>query len=424
MLSKQDNERLVRVGPGTPMGELMRRYWLPALIESEIETPDSAPLRLRLLGEDLVAFRATSGRVAIMDAHCPHRRAQLYFGRNEEEGIRCVYHGWKFNPDGQCVDMPSEPPERQCPEKISIRSYPTELRGGGVWVYMGPEAEKPALPDFEGARLPAARRTIIKRRQDCNWAQAVEGGIDSSHVSFLHSASDTEKLKAINEHLFADKHPVFEVEEQDYGLLISARRGAGPEKYYWRVTQFLLPFWTMIPPTGPYEESSQAHYEGHAWVPIDDYTTWTWTFGANPHHDYTSEHQKVFGGRDGMWGPVDENYNPLLNIENDYGLDRDVQKKDNFTGIQGIPNQDCAVQESMGRITDRSLERLGSSDRAIVSFRRLLLRLSRELEEGKSPASASNAEVFGVRSASVVLPRDVPIAEGAKSLINAGRRGA
>lgn len=402
-------EILTQVGPGTAMGNLMRRFWLPALLESEIPAPDCPPVRLRLLCEDLVAFRDTEGRIGILDAHCPHRGASLFYGRNEQCGLRCVYHGWKFDVDGRCVDLPSEPPESKLrKELIRATAYPTRIRGGVVWVYMGPPEALAEPPEFEWSRLPPLRRTAIKRLQRCNWAQAVEGGIDSSHVSFLHGHPG----KNENAHLFADVSPVFHVDESPAGLVISARRNAGDANYYWRITQFLLPFYTMIPPVGTFLHSGEAAYDGHAWVPIDDETTWTWSFAAHPHRDFTPEELEFRGGRNGMWGPVDEHYHPLLHGGNDYRIDRDRQRRENFTGIDGIPNQDAAVQESMGAISNRAREHLGHSDRAIIQFRQLMIRLARNLAKGEAPAAVMDGRLYNVRSASVTLPRDTPVRAG------------
>src|SRR5919202_6261410 len=175
MLSIEENELLTRVGPGTPMGELLRRFWLPALLSDELPDNDGDPIRTRTLGEDLVAFRDSNGKVGIVDAYCPHRRAPLFFGRNEESGLRCVYHGWKFDVDGQCVDMPNEPPESSFASKVHIRSYPCVERGGVVWTYMGKPDERPELPEWEWASLPAAQRHLSMRVQFCNWLQALEG---------------------------------------------------------------------------------------------------------------------------------------------------------------------------------------------------------------------------------------------------------
>ena len=429
MLSKTNDDLLTRVGPGKPMGELLRRFWVPGFIEEEIAAPDSPPIRLRLFGEDLVAFRDSDGRIGVIEAHCAHRKAGLYFGRNEECGLRCVYHGWKYDVEGNCVDMPSEPnPSKTLLKKAKLTSYPAVARGGVVFVYMGPAEQQPQLPEFEWSRLPANQRTATKRLQQCNWAQAVEGGIDSSHISFLHGATDAqleEKRKAnsnvpSNRFHALDRHPVFDVKDTDYGLLISARRNANEDQYYWRITQFMVPFYQMIPPVGNFENSSKSGYSGHAWVLIDDENTWTWTFHANPHEALSDKQLAFHGGKAGMWGPVDDTYRPIANRDNDYLQDRDAQRLDNFTGIAGIPNQDAAVQESMGRIVDRSTELLGHSDTAIINFRKLLIQMAKDLQNGKEPAAAFHGEWYNLRSASTLLDKDLDWQEGAAWLLKGG----
>jgi len=425
MLKPEDNKLLTRVGPGTTMGELLRRFWLPALMEEEVHENDGAPVRLRLLGEDLMAFRDTEGRLGVLDAYCPHRRAHLYFGRNEEGGIRCVYHGWKFDVTGQCLDMPSEPSETNFKDKVKTKSYSTAARGGIVWVYMGPDQFKPELPDFEWARLSKSRCEITKRSQQCNWAQAVEGGIDSSHISYLHrNLADLIPSKSGTGHrsyTSRDRSPKFTIKETDYGLLIGASRNATKESFYWRITQFLSPFWTMIPPILGEEvnDSSQDTYAGHAFVPIDDENTWTWSFNCNPHRDFNEKEQALFHPRTGLWGPIDDSYRPVWNKENDYGLDREMQKNVNYTGIKGIPNQDVAVQESMGPIADRSREMLGTSDKAIIAYRQLLIDMAKDLQNGQEPKASSHGGYYNVRSASVLLKKDVPFDEGAAWLLSA-----
>ncbi len=427
MLSQDHNERLTRVGPGTVMGTLLRRFWMPALLAEEVAERDGPPVRLRLLGEDLVAFRDTNGRLGIIEAHCAHRRASLFFGRNEECGLRCIYHGWKYGVDGNCVDIPSEPEGADRLKPLAKRvAYPTAVRGGVVWVYMGPPSFAAELPEFEWSTLPERQRTATKRLQSCNWAQAVEGGIDSSHVSFLHSRTGAavNPMVGRNPYLGSDRHPIFEVKESPYGLLIAARRNAQDTSYYWRITQFLLPFFQMIPPVLESPDSRNASYSGHAWVPIDDEHTWTWTFSANPHRAYTDQEYDWFGGPEGVWGPIDANYMPLRNKSNDYGIDRVAQKNGLYPGIEGIPNQDAAVQESMGAIVDRSREVLGHSDRAIVAFRRMILRMADDLERGVEPEAARHGDWYNVRSASIVLDRKVPFQEGAAALLVGTRRGA
>ncbi|MDA0238649.1 MAG: Rieske 2Fe-2S domain-containing protein [Proteobacteria bacterium] len=249
MLSKKNNELLTRVGPGTVMGSLLRRFWMPGFFEEEVAKPDDPPVRLRLLGEDLVAFKDSDGRIGVIEEHCHHRRASLYFGRNEECGLRCVYHGWKFDVDGNCVDMPSEPnPSKTLMAKAKLISYPTCVRGGVVWIYMGPaELCPPSPPMFEWSYLDRGHHAATKRLQQCNWAQAVEGGIDSSHISFLHANLGDAGVSNFNrkrdKYAIQDRHPEFFISDTDYGMTIAARRNGEADSYYWRITQFLMPFY-------------------------------------------------------------------------------------------------------------------------------------------------------------------------------------
>jgi phthalate 4,5-dioxygenase len=220
-----------------------------------------------------------------------------------------------------------------------------------------------------------------------------------------------------------DTHPVFSVADTEHGLLIMARRNAESGTYYWRITQFLLPFYTLTPPTVDPEDCGRAAYYGHAWVPIDDFNCWTWSFHASPHTVYTETQREFQQGLNGIWGPVDSNYLPLLNKENNYCLDRAKQRSSNFTGIDGIQNQDAAIQESMGEMVDRTKEHLGHSDIAIARFRRLLVKLARGFMEGQQvPRAAWDASLFNVRPATVLLPEPVPVIEGAASLLRPGTR--
>src|SRR6185436_18089509 len=236
MLPKDENEILCRVGPGTAMGNLLRQYWFPAMPSYELASPDGPPIKVRLLGEDLVAFRDTSGQIGLVANACPHRGASLFFGRNEEDGLRCVYHGWKFDIEGTCVDMPNEPASSVFANKVKQPAYPTAEGGGLVWVFMGPRDKQPSLPEFEFMGLPPEHVYASKRIQACNYLQNLEGEVDSSHVSFLHSnlSSEAEGMAS-----GVDRHPVFEVGETEWGLAISARRDAGPDKYYWRITPMM-----------------------------------------------------------------------------------------------------------------------------------------------------------------------------------------
>jgi phthalate 4,5-dioxygenase len=421
MLTAEENELLTRVGPGAPMGDLFRRYWIPAFFSEDLPGPDCSPFRVRLLGEDLVAFRDTAGEIALVEQHCPHRGASLFFGRNEEGGLRCVFHGWKFDVRGRCVDMPSEPPESAFKDKIHIRAYPGRDLGGLIWVYMGPPELMPGLPELEWALVPNDRRYFSRRLQECNYLQAMEGGIDSSHISLLHRdlALVSEKTKASvlrgmgigRELVRADSAPKFEVHDTSYGLLIAARRNADESNYYWRLTQWLMPWYTMIPAYG------EAPVGGHAWVPIDDEHTWTYNINwhaARPLHPEEIAEMRAGGGIHSQAVPGTNL--PRQNKANDYLIDRDLQKSGVlYSGIRGIAAQDIAVQESMGPIQDRTKEHLGTSDTAIIAARRRLIRAARELREAAPPGLDPASQ--RVRAISVVVPKETPWQDATRDLL-------
>jgi phthalate 4,5-dioxygenase oxygenase subunit len=413
VLSTKDNELLTRTGPGTPMGTLLRRFWLPVLLAEELPEPDGAPVRIRIMSEDLVAFKDTKGKIGLLEAACLHRRASLFWGRNEEEGLRCSYHGWKYDVDGNCVDMPNDPEGEALKAKVKTVAYPCVERSGVIWAYMGPKELQPELPDLEWATLPHANKIITKRWQKNNWAQALEGGIDHSHGSFLHqrlpgSAQSQTISSGAMEYMMADKHPKFSVKQTEYGLQVAARRNSG-ENYYWRISQYLAPVYTMVPGhLGPGQT-----FIGHAWVPIDDENVWTFSLSWNGDRELGDEERDLLRNGDGIHADSDEKYVPIRNKDNDYLIDRDKQKHTNFTGIDGIGEQDMSVQESMGPIVDRSLERLGTSDSGIIGFRRMIVRMARELEQGKEPEMAPHGRRYRVRPATVILGPDVPFSEGA-----------
>lgn len=417
MLTQEQNERLVRTDKGTEMGTLLRRYWIPALLSEEIPEPDCPPVRVKLLGEQLIAFRDTKGRVGLLDELCSHRTASLFFGRNEECGLRCAYHGWKYDIEGNCVDMPSEPPESRFREKIKHPAYPCVERGGVVWTYMGPPELKPELPELEWAMLPESQVFVSKRLQETNFMQAMEGGIDSSHVSFAHRYGiDDDPMHsgtAGNEYLLADTRPKFEVIESDGGLLIGARRNVDEENYYWRITQWIMPWYTIIPPFGTHNPLG-----AHAWVPIDDETCWAWSINYHPTRDLREDELESMRRGDGIHAKyIPGTYRTLANKDNDYLIDREAQKqKKSFSGVEGIAAQDFSLQESMGAIVDRTKERLGTSDAAIILARRRLLAAAEETGES-TPLPGDRPEHHRVRSTSLVLPKSVPFNEGASEAL-------
>lgn len=417
MLTREENELLTRVGPGTPMGEFFRRFWLPALLPEELRGPDNTPVRLRLLGEDLVAFRDTEGKVGILEAYCAHRGAHLFWGRNEECGLRCTYHGWKYDVEGNCVDMPNEPSESKFKEKVKIRGYPTRETGGVIWIYMGPKDRMPQLPELEWISVPDSHRSVSKWLQETNWLQGMEGEIDTSHISFLHSwLNPTEApRRGVRPDLTQrDRSPKLTVKETDYGFVYGSKRDAGEGQKYWRVTQWLLPMYSLIP-------NPEGHVGGRAWVPIDDLHTFTFSYSCRRDRSMTEEERaSVRSGRAfppelgyGAFrlkdGYIIDTWRPKRNKDNDYLIDREMQRKVNFTGIYGVNDQDRSIQESMRSvrmtvIADRSREQLGTADIAIITARRCLLKVVRELQQGIEPYPAMHGNAYRVRALDVVSP--------------------
>ena len=406
MLSVAENERVTRVGPGTACGVFFRRYWLPACLSTELPESDGAPLRLRLLGEDLVAFRDTEGNVGLLDAYCPHRRAPLFFGRNEECGLRCVYHGWKFDKHGDCTDMPSEPPGTTLQAKVKILAYPTVEKGGVVWTYMGPEEERPPEPDYEWLRAPPEKRNVSKTFENCNWLQGLEGGLDTAHSSFAHNnhIGDKSVLRQ------RDRAPRIDVERTDYGYYYVSQRNMGEEGTYVRVYHYVMPAQQMRANTMGWfgGRNEVPRLDGHIWMPIDDYTTHVYNW--NCAYDSTiemSDEWKAKRERDMGRGTDDlipGTFRLKRNQSNDYLIDREMQKNQNFTGIVGVNTQDFALQEGMGPICDRSKEFLGTSDKAVVAMRRLLLEGIETAEKGGIPRGVDSESYRKVRPHDRMVP--------------------
>src|SRR5881296_1427162 len=365
MFAAERNELLTRVGGGTPVGELFRRYWLPVLLATELPGPDCAPVRVKLLGECLIAFRDTQGRLGLIEEFCAHRGVSLWFGRNEENGIRCPYHGWKYDVTGQCVDLPSEPEESGVRKNIRLKSYPAIERAGVIWAYLGPADKKPEEAAYEWTRVPPAHRYVSKRLQESNYLQAMEGALDSIHSGFLHrhSVADDPLLKRDPESLamlLADRRPKIVPTVSPAGLYIATRRDVGTDRYYWRVTQWLMPCFSFFPPYG------DNPYGGHAFI-------------------------------------------PAANRRNDYLMDRAAQKaKKSFSGVLGVGVQDAAVQESMGAIQDRTREHLVSSDNGIVKTRKRLMDAAKAVERGDAPPGLAPA-AQRARAVSMVAPRELSL---------------
>jgi phenylpropionate dioxygenase-like ring-hydroxylating dioxygenase large terminal subunit len=412
MLSKADNELLCRVGAGTPMGEYLRRYWVPAVLSAQLPGPDCDPVEVRLLGEDLVAFRDSAGRPGLVQALCPHRQAPLVYGRNEELGLRCIYHGWKFDVGGTCVDMPNEPAETQFVEKVRPIGYPVVERGDIVWVYLGPPGRQPAqLPGLELIEVPSSQRVFTKYTQDCNYAQAIEGDIDDSHLSFLHrnlaELKTPEAFEGRVRYLAQDRSPRFIVEPMDYGLMVAMRRDADADSYYWRVQHFQLPWYTNI--WG--DELDNRRFRGNIWVPVDDEHTEVWSYVWAPDEALTDEERTrmVGAGPRPHMGTFDATTGKLrASRANHFLQDRQAQRSESYTGIWGAREQDAAVQGGMGPIVDRTREHLGASDTAIIGMRRALLNEAKALMRGVEPTVPQRPELYRARAWHAVMPRRDP----------------
>jgi phthalate 4,5-dioxygenase len=433
MLSREDNELLCKVGPGTPTGALLRQYWIPALMSSELPERDGAPVRVRLLGENLIAFRVTSGKIGLIQNHCPHRGASLFFGRNEEEGLRCVYHGWKYSCEGHCVDMPNEPEESNFKSKIHATAYPCVERNDIIWTYMGPRQTPPPLPDIEPNMLPQGEYQVQKVLRECNWFQGLEGDIDTSHLGFLHlGAIKPEQTKpgTFDYYNVNDRAPKYEVVDTEFGTSYGAYRPAEADTYYWRIAHFLFPFFTMIP-TGILGMQVLVR----AWVPVDDNHIMFWSIAA--------PRSRVGNGAAGGAAGLSAGGRPVAaagsraggfeflpdspdwtgkfrlaqNKDNDYLIDREAQRTTSYTGIAGIHQQDQAVTESMGPIYDRTQEHLGSSDAMVIRTRRRVINAARALRDNATtPPGVDDPAVYRYRSGGVILPRDAEWLEATKGL--------
>jgi nitrite reductase/ring-hydroxylating ferredoxin subunit len=425
------------------MGELMRLYWVPVFMSGELASPDCPPVRLRILGENLIGFRTTSGKAGLVADACPHRGASLFFGRNEEEGLRCVYHGWKFDVTGACVDMPSEPAESNFKAKVHARAYPCLERNGVVWAYLGGRTadDLPPLPDIEPNMLEQGTK-VEKVMRDCNWMQALEGDIDTSHLAYLHLGAvrpEETTPGTFDYYTVADRAPRYDVLDTEFGTSYGAYRPAEADTYYWRVAHFLFPFYTMIP-TGVLGVQVLVR----AWVPIDDDHMMFWSF-SDPRTRFQGQGSrsdvnvsagsggaiaekagKPATGRNAYAGGLEflpdttgwyGKFRLTQNRDNDYGIDREAQRTTSYTGVPGIHQQDQAITESMGTIYNRSSEHLGTSDAMVIRTRRRLINAAKALaRDGTLPPGVDDPSIYHVRSGGVILPRSADWRTATKDL--------
>ena len=404
MLTQEQNELLCRVEGAAVMGQMMRRHWLPVCMAEEVAARDGAPVRARLLGEDLVVFRDTNGKLGVLGEHCLHRRASLAFGRNEECGLRCLYHGWKFDVEGNVVDMPSEAPGAAQRLGKKTSSYPAREGGGFIWIWMGPRGQQREWEPPAWAPTPETRTSIVKMHVGCNWAQVLEGSIDSAHSSSLHStnmpAAEVDSAKATDTAWLrpsVDKAPRLQFEPTSYGFRYAAIRKPirSPDTdQYIRTTLFIAPFTVLIPPNDRYNLAQML-------VPIDDVNTMFYWVAWHPDAAKgisQQEWRRFCAAQVGV--DLDENYRKKRNLENRYLQDRQAMQRGDFTGIQGIPAQDMAMWESMGPITDRSQDHPGSSDLAVAQFRRMMVAAAQRFQEGGPAIGTAEPRIPQVKLAS------------------------
>jgi phenylpropionate dioxygenase-like ring-hydroxylating dioxygenase large terminal subunit len=378
MLSREENELITRVGPGTPLRKLMRRYWLPALLSEEISEPDGPPVRVRLLGEDLVAFRDSKGRVGLLDEHCSHRGTSLYYGRNEGCGLTCIYHGWKYDIDGNVLDTPAEPAGSTLKLKVHHNAYPCKEAAGVVFAYLGPGELIPLFPNYEWTALPQDHLYVTKSIQDCSYLQGLEGECDSSHLSFLHRAFTEQKRGGGDPDMYGrDGAPKLEGVETDFGVRMISRRNGGGGLTYLRVSNFVMPCYGFVP-TGGLKGNPEG-YTIHSHAPMDDEHSLRFNIFFRRNRPVTEEEKQL----EGVIGP---DHIKVRNIHNNYLQDRQEQKRETFTGMgkHFLIHDSCAT-ESMGLIYDRSKEHLGVSDGTVIAIRKFLLQSIRALDRGREP---------------------------------------
>jgi phenylpropionate dioxygenase-like ring-hydroxylating dioxygenase large terminal subunit len=406
MLRADENKALTEVGKGTPMGELMRRYWLPAAKSEQVPTPGGAPARVKLLGEQLVLFRSPDGALGLLDELCPHRRASLVYGRNEPGGLRCLYHGWKMSCEGNVIESPPEPPARTFARKLAVVSYPVREAGGLIWTYMGPREQEPPFPRFPWLDLPPDQLLVVKMHQATNYLQGVEGDLDPAHPNYLHRDFDLEDKASWSgvgwqsmAVIMSDGTPDIQCEETPYLMRHAAiRKTADPDTKYVRVFEWVAPFYCYIA-TGPQESRLFK-----AWHPIDDGNCYTFYIHFDMHRPLDPE--AIYSNWGHRTSPPD--YKTAHNLENMHLQDRELMQRGNFSGVIGASIQDRAVQESMGPICDRTKEHLGTSDKAVIFYRRLLLQKLEDMAAGKPLPAHDPSLSFDQRACSCEMPTSEP----------------
>ena len=412
MLTPEENKLVTEIGPETPMGDLFRRFWVPAFLSRELLEPDGAPARTRLLGEHIVGFRDTSGRLGILEAACPHRGVDLSFGMNEENGLRCPRCGWKFDVEGNVMEMPFEPEEEaeQMMKTIKAVAYGAQEWGGIVWAFMGPKEEPAEMPQFEWGSLPAENRFITKFVQECNYLQGLEGGIDNSRISFLYEMlfGDPPSLENTADHLMQGLQESAEPQAQliqtiaikptNYGLLVGASTEKGEDESAWQLNQWLMPFYTTPKPEG------DGLLGCLAWVPVDNRNTMVYAITYHPDRPLTEDEVAVRRAGFSHHPTLEQGtYKRARNKDNDYLMERKIANANPLASISNEFELSLVLEESMGAVVDRSREQLDANDVAVMAARKMLMKAAIDLREGTEPAAAHMGFIYNVRATSTVL---------------------
>ena len=424
MLSATDNKFLTQVGPKTPVGELFRRFWIPALLAEELPGPDCEPVRLRLLGEDLIAFKDTNSRIAVVDAFCPHRSAPLFFGRNEECGLRCVYHGWKFDVDGNCVEMPNCTEGESFKERVKLTSYRVADRAGMIWVFMGPAERVPPLPGFEWLDVPGDQRYVFKYFMDCNYLQTLENEFDTTHSSFLHSTLDgnvNNPINRISGQSFINRRRVLDysritIVDTQVGSAMITRQDPTPDDK--DVYTLGIPYW-MPSFSAAGALSAPGVFPVNMKTPVDD--THSVFFRFKWSREPLSEkvlHEMKYGNYE-FPVVIPGTYQTQANQSNDYQIDRVRQRFFNYTGIVNTPVQDFAMVENQrGPVTDRTRETLVSSDKYLIHIRRRIMSAAQMLERGEEPREPWHPAAYRVRTRRIEVPAGTPLEQVTAALLD------
>ncbi len=425
MLTQEDSELLTRTGPGTPMGALFRRYWLPVLLSEEMADPDGAPALVEVLGERLVAFRNTAGMVGLVEERCAHRSASLVYARNEEGGLRCIFHGWKYDVSGHCVDMPTEPlaspanPDYRgdqsgaeyksvaampagAARSVRLRSYPTREAGGVVWAYLGQLEREPPFPELSWLRLPATQCQAYKVRQECNYAQSLERDLDPAHIPIAHRRLTDDQVREGVRVADLDRRetvPRVEVQETAYGFRDAAIRPRDEGREHVRMTCYVMPSCLVLGPAVGANTTAQVV------VPRDDDSNWQFLFRFNHEEPADIAEYTATRGLDRL----DAGHRKLQDAASRYGQDREAMRRHSFTGIEGVIIEDHALAEIQGPVLDRTRERLGPTDAAVIALRRHLLDAAQAVAAGTDPPGVQASIPFArIAGADFVHPAGTP----------------